>query len=141
VPHFAYRSLPAVESARILNAAGTVIALIETADGIARADEIAAVDGIDILSIGTNDLCADLGIAGDLGNAQVDRAYATVIEACRKHGKRCGIGGLASRSEQMARYVEAGARYISLNSDLGLLMSAAGESAKKARAFLRQGVR
>jgi 2-keto-3-deoxy-L-rhamnonate aldolase RhmA len=58
------------------------------------------VEGIDILSIGTNDLCADLGIPGQLSHPSVDDAYARVIDACRKHGKHCSIGGLASKTSR-----------------------------------------
>ena len=44
--------------------------------------------------IGTNDLCAELGIPGQFGDAQVEDAYRTVIAACRKHGKHPGMGGV-----------------------------------------------
>jgi 2-keto-3-deoxy-L-rhamnonate aldolase RhmA len=45
------------------NAATTLIPMIETPDGVANADAIAAVPGIDILLIGSNDLCTAMGIA------------------------------------------------------------------------------
>jgi hypothetical protein len=46
-------------------AATTLIAMLETPEGIANADAIAAVPGIDVLLIGSNDLCTALGIPGD----------------------------------------------------------------------------
>ena len=55
---FQYRDFPAAEANAAANAATTVIAMLETKDGLARVNEIAAVEGIDILLIGTNDLCA-----------------------------------------------------------------------------------
>jgi 2-keto-3-deoxy-L-rhamnonate aldolase RhmA len=41
--------------------------MLETPTAIANAEEIAAVPGIDVLLIGTNDLCAEMGIHGDFG--------------------------------------------------------------------------
>jgi 4-hydroxy-2-oxoheptanedioate aldolase len=38
-------------------------------------DEIAAVEGVDLLLIGTNDLCSSLGIPGQLDHAKVRSAY------------------------------------------------------------------
>jgi citrate lyase beta subunit len=44
------------------------VAMIETPDGLREAEAIAAVPGIDLLLIGTNDLCASLGITEDSGS-------------------------------------------------------------------------
>ena len=135
LPHFEYRNVPATLANPALNAATTVIALIESREGIANAEEIAAVDGIDIVSIGTNDLCADLGIAGQIDHQLVDEAYMSLIHACKKHKKHSGISGLASRRDLMTRYVKAGARFISLTNDLSLLMNAAADRAREAQSM------
>ena len=44
--------------------ASSVILMIETKDGVENADEIAAVDGADVLLIGSNDLSIELGVPG-----------------------------------------------------------------------------
>jgi 2-keto-3-deoxy-L-rhamnonate aldolase RhmA len=54
-----------------------------------------------------------------------------VIAACRRHGKHCGVGGLASRPDLMAEYVRMGARYVSTGTDLSFLLGAATERAKQ----------
>jgi 2-keto-3-deoxy-L-rhamnonate aldolase RhmA len=93
-------------------------------------NEIAAVEGIDILLIGTNDLCAELGISGQYDHKQVRDAYKRAIAACRKHGKHVGIGGIGSRPDLVAEFVAEGARYVSIGSDLSFLIGAATDKAK-----------
>jgi 2-keto-3-deoxy-L-rhamnonate aldolase RhmA len=56
--------------------------------------EIAAVPGVDVLLIGTNDLCAEMGIHGDFGNERVADAYRTMIAAARNHSKFPGMAGV-----------------------------------------------
>jgi 4-hydroxy-2-oxoheptanedioate aldolase len=41
-----------------------VLIMIESAEALAEVDAIAAVEGVDLLFIGTNDLCSSLGIPG-----------------------------------------------------------------------------
>jgi 2-keto-3-deoxy-L-rhamnonate aldolase RhmA len=68
-----------------------LIALIETADGIANAHEIAAVDGIDVLWIGPNDLSASLGIPGRFDAPEYQEAVEEVLAAARGHGKAAAM--------------------------------------------------
>lgn len=67
------------------------IAQIETRDGVENAEEIAAVEGIDALLIGPNDLSIALGVPGDLTNPIELEAIAKVAAACKKHGKAFGL--------------------------------------------------
>jgi 2-keto-3-deoxy-L-rhamnonate aldolase RhmA len=110
-----------------------VIVMIETEAALGELDAIAAVPGVDVLLIGTNDLCADLGIDGEFDNERVADAYRRVIAACERHGKWAGIGGLASRPDLMAKYVSEGARYVSSGADLSFILSAGKQRAKQIR--------
>jgi len=74
--------------------------MLETPTAIANAEEIAAVPGVDVLLIGTNDLCAEIGIHGDFGNDRVADAYRTMIAGARKHGKYPGMAGSTMRRSQ-----------------------------------------
>lgn len=67
------------------------IAQIETKEAVDNADAIAAVDGIDALLIGPNDLSLSLGIPGDLMNPIEIEAISHVAAACKKHGKAFGL--------------------------------------------------
>ena len=112
-----------------------VIGMIETAQAVANADAIAAVPGIDCLFIGTSDLSADMGIAGQIGHPKVVASYEAVIAACKKHGKYAGIGGVYD-DEWAPRYLKMGARFILAGSDQQFLFSGA-----KARFGFLEGVK
>jgi len=94
-------------------------------------EEIVAVEGVDMVMIGTNDLMADLGIPGQFDHPKVRDAYQRTIAACAKRGKHVGVGGLSTRPELVAQYVKMGARYVSTGTDLGFLMAACTEKAKQ----------
>ena len=77
-----------------------VIVMLETPLAIRNAEATAAVPGIDSLLIGTNDLAMELGIPGGFGDERVVAAYQSVVDACRKHGKHAGVGGI-SRTKKL----------------------------------------
>ena len=79
--------------------AGTVVQiLVETPRGVAAADAIAALDGVDLLVLGANDFTAELGCPGDYGHPDLRDAVTTVAEACRLHGKLFMLAGIADRA-------------------------------------------
>lgn len=129
-PHMLFRAGPAAESMRALNDATLVAAMIESVTAVENADEIASVDGLDMLLVGTNDLCNSLGVAGELDHPRVLEAYAAVAAACSKHGKHLGVGGLNSRPDVAKQILAMGGRYVSAGSDAGFLMSAATATAQ-----------
>jgi len=135
LPHFQYRSPPATEQYAALNKATMVIVQFESAEAIERAEEIFAVEGVDMALFGTNDLTADLGIPGDYENPRVRDAYARAMAAARKHGKHVGVGGLGGRPKLIAEFVKMGARYVSTGTDLGFLLGSATDQAKQVRAL------
>jgi 2-keto-3-deoxy-L-rhamnonate aldolase RhmA len=130
-----FRTYPVAEANAALDAATMVICMIETMEALNAVDEIAAVEGVDMLFIGTNDLCGDMGIPGQYAHEKVRDAYARTIKACRSRGKHVGIGGLGSRPDLIAEFVRQGARYVSTGSDLGFLIDACARQAKAALDF------
>ena len=103
------------------------IPMLETPEGIANADAIAAVPGIDVLLIGSNDLSAALGIPGDLKHPKIRAAYEATAAACKKHGKHLGIGGVRGDHALTADLVKLGARFMIAGLDSGYMMKAARE--------------
>src|SRR5262249_3935354 len=97
LPHLHYRSFPPDEANRALDAATMVVVQLETAEALERTEEIAAVDGVDMVLVGTNDLLADWCIPGAYEDERVRAAYRRVIAAWRKRGKHVGVGGLSTR--------------------------------------------
>src|SRR5580704_2131632 len=131
-PHFDYGKVAPADLMSTLNGATLVVVMVETARGIDNADAIAAIDGIDALLVGTNDLCVDLGIPGELGHQRIADAYAAVIAACHRHGKWPGMGGVYDEA-LMQRYVGMGCRFLQAGGDLGFMM----EAGARRTAFLR----
>src|SRR5262245_45602032 len=133
LPHLHFRSFPAVECNAALNDATMVIVQFESAATLDKMDEIIAVEGVDMVLIGLNDLLADWGIPGQYDDPRVREVYGKVIAACRKRGKHCGVGGLASRPDLAAEFVRMGARYVSTGTDLGFLLAACTARAKQVK--------
>ena len=129
------RSLPLAEINRLGNEITLCIAMLETPEGIANADAIAAVRGIDMLLIGSNDLCTELGIAGELHHPKLREAYAAAARACRAHGKALGIGGVRGDAGLTEELLGLGARFMIAGSDVGYLIEAARRDAEKIRAL------
>jgi len=121
---FAFRAPPALEMQRILNTELLLIPMIETPQAVENAESIAAVEGIDALLIGTNDLTLEMGIAGQIGNDRVQNAYRQVAEACRRHNKIFAMGGVYDQ-DWASRYIEMGVRMVLTGSDHSLLLEAA----------------
>jgi 2-keto-3-deoxy-L-rhamnonate aldolase RhmA len=131
LPHLQYRAFPQAEANAALNDATMVIVQCESAEFLDHADEIMAVEGVDMALIGTNDLLADWGLTGQYEHPRVREAYERVIAAASKHGKHVGVGGLATRPQLAAEFVKIGARYVSTGTDLAFLLSACTEKAKQ----------
>ena len=129
-----FASIPVGEAARLVNEETIVVVMIESPQGVANADEIAATKGVDALLIGTNDLCFEMGIPGQFNDPKVKDAYTKVIAACRKHGKFPGMGGMYT-PELLERHIAMGVQLILSGSDFSLLMQAATARASLVRGF------
>ena len=129
-----YASTPVGEAARMVNEETLVVVMIESPQGVANADEIAATKGVDALLIGTNDLCFEMGIPGQFNDPKVKDAYTKVIAACRKHGKFPGMGGMFT-PELFERYIGMGMQLVFAGSDFSLLMQAGSARAQLVRGF------
>jgi 2-keto-3-deoxy-L-rhamnonate aldolase RhmA len=119
-----YRATPLAEVNKQGNVATTLIVMLETPEGIANADAIAAVPGIDVLLIGSNDLCTAMGIPGELKSPKLRAAYESAAKACKAHGKHLGVGGIRADVEHVAELVKLGARFVIAASDVQYLMAA-----------------
>jgi len=131
MPQLRYRSFNRVEAMQAMNDATMIVVMMETPEALDHVEEIAAVDGIDLLLVGTNDLTTEMGIVGQFDDPRVHDAYARTIAACRKHGKHVGVGGLPSRPDLIAEYVKMGARFVSTGTDLTFLIGACERSARQ----------
>lgn len=109
--------------------------LIESPTGVDNAAEIAAVDGLDIVGIGLNDLAAELGVPGDFDDPRLAAAVASVADAARAAGKIAMAGG-APQGERMTAFLSAGmAPLLLAGMDSDLIYRAAEARAAEWRAW------
>ena len=94
VPLTGMRPTPAATLNPALDDTTIAAILIETPAGAAHADEIAAVDGVDMLAFGANDFTAELGVPGQYADPRVTGTIAALAEAGRRHGKPVMVGGI-----------------------------------------------
>jgi len=104
------------------NARTLVIALIETATGIANVDAIMAVPGIDVGWLGHFDLTASMGIPGQFENPDFLAVVDRLIAACRRNGKPMGF--LAYTLPQAREWLAKGVRCLCYGADLSLMQGA-----------------
>ena len=136
LPQLDFKQQAIADVAHTINDNMLIVIMLESPEAIANVDSIAAVDGIDVILIGTNDLCMEMGIPGDYSNPKVKDAYSKVIEACKKYRKTPGMGGVYNE-ELMSEYINMGMKFILSGSDLSFMMQSALQRSNKLRSFLK----
>lgn len=131
-PQLGFRGGSAKTVLPMLEQATMLLATLETAKAVENAARIAAIPGIDVLTMGMNDLSVDLGIPGELGHERMADAIKSVVKAATDAGKFVGFGGVYDPA-LIRKYVGLGMRMILCGNDVGLLFSAAQERASFVR--------
>ncbi|MFN3954472.1 MAG: 4-hydroxy-2-oxoheptanedioate aldolase [Pararhodobacter sp.] len=115
------------------NAQVCLLVQVESRAGLAAIEEIAALDGVDGIFIGPADLAADMGHLANPGAAEVKAAVLDGIARIARAG--CAPGILTGDRAFVHECLDAGAVFVAVGSDVGLLSAA---SSALAAAF-RQG--
>ena len=100
-----------------------VITQIESRAGLDQIEAIAAIDGVDGLFIGPADLAGSLGHLGNPAHPEVQAAIEGAIDRIKASGKPAGI--FAVNPDHARQSIAAGFRFISIGTDIGLLISGA----------------
>ena len=108
---------------------------IETAQALENVEAIAAVEGIDVLFVGPNDLSANLNRFRRFDDPEFARAVERIVQAARGHGK--ALGYMAANDDDALARIDQGFRFMALGSDARLLAGAATASYDKIRRALR----
>lgn len=108
---------------RSANAETLVGVQIETKAALDNLEAIAAVDGVDVLFVGPQDLTLSLGLLDDRANPKVRDAMRSVVEACERHGKVPGT--LVINAEEKRAALDLGFRFVSLGADVRFLIEGA----------------
>ena len=96
-----------------------LILQMESRSALAQVEQIAAIDGVDGLFIGPQDLAADLGHLANPAHPEVQAVIADAIPRMKKTGKAAGI--LAFVEPDARKWIEHGARFVAVTSDQYLL--------------------
>ncbi|MEO6930220.1 MAG: aldolase/citrate lyase family protein [Chitinophagaceae bacterium] len=91
------------------------IVQVETVGVLNHLDEIAAIDGIDVLFIGPSDLSMSLGIFGQFDHPIFKDALKATVTAASKAGKATGI--LIFNADDYKTYYDMGIRFIACGAD------------------------
>lgn len=88
---------------------------VETAEGLANVDQIAATEGVDVIFVGPGDLSVSIGALGPAGAGRLVEAIETIIKAALAHGKVAGI--FCGKPEDVGRWAAKGTSFFILASD------------------------
>jgi 4-hydroxy-2-oxoheptanedioate aldolase len=106
-----------------------VLVQVETQGALDNIEAICAVDGVDGVFIGPADLHASLGYTGEIANAKVKPLIDAAIRRIRKCGKAPGI--LTPNEADARQWLECGALFVAVGSDVGVLARGAEALATK----------
>ncbi len=123
-PNFDYEPIPVGEATARINDLTLVACMVETREGLDNVEEIAAVDGVDVVHVGSNDLLLDMGMPGQFGSPEHVAAIDRVIAACAAHGKVAGLGGERDIPRQID-FIRKGVKFVTTQTDLRFLQLAA----------------
>lgn len=132
VAHDRYRAGAVTDKLAQANEWTTLFCQIETAEGVANADAIAAIEGVDCLWVGHFDLSVSLKIPGRFDHPDFLRAIDTVIAATAKHDK--ALGRLVPTVEQGIALYKQGFDFCCYSGDIWVLHNALSEALAKLRA-------
>ncbi|MFN0040500.1 MAG: HpcH/HpaI aldolase family protein [Burkholderiales bacterium] len=105
---------------------------VETRAALAQIEAIGAVEGVDGIFIGPQDLAADFGQLGNPAHPDVQAAMGDAIVRIRKTGKAAGILSFAEADAK--RWIGMGAQFVAVTSDQFLLARESAAVAAKFRA-------
>ncbi|HYO45061.1 MAG TPA: aldolase/citrate lyase family protein [Candidatus Limnocylindrales bacterium] len=117
-----------------LNERITGVFQVESTVAVEAADELAGIDGVDVLFVGPADLSHDLGIPGEFSNPRFTDALDRVAAAAAAHGKAAGM--LLGDASEVPAYLDRGYRFLGIGSDLGQVIKGARSQLAEARRAL-----
>ena len=121
-PMFDYRPTSTADAVPVLDQNTLVVCMIETQEGLDNVEAIAAVEGVDVIHVGSNDLLTAMGKPGTFGSPEHVAALEKVIAAAKKHGKTPGVGGDRNLARQV-EFIKKGMRFVTTNSEIAFMLA------------------
>nr|QMS47927.1 2,4-dihydroxyhept-2-ene-1,7-dioic acid aldolase [uncultured bacterium] len=113
------------------NAEVAVMVQIETREALESIAEISAVEGLDCLFIGPQDLSTVIGHVDASWSDEMKRVFEKIAQAASTAGKAWGMQ--TTTFDQASYAVGQGARYVSCASDIVMLTDRMGEVPRRIR--------
>lgn len=107
---------------------------VESPAAVDIADQVARLDGVDVLFVGPADLSHAMGIPGEFANPRFVEALDHVAAVARTHGKAPGM--LVRGAGEVADYRARGYTFLGIGADLGFVATGARSQLEAARAAL-----
>lgn len=126
VAHDNYQGGDISEKIEWANRETMIIAQIETVGGLENAEEIAAVEGVDILWIGGFDLTSSMGIPAQFDHPDFQAAVDRVANVCNRHDKVAGM--MVGTADEATDLINRGFRCIAYGGDLWIYQQALREA-------------
>jgi 4-hydroxy-2-oxoheptanedioate aldolase len=115
----AYCQIPSLDYLRQANEERFVIVQIEDPEPLAELDEIAAVEGIDMLFFGPADFSHSIGVPYQFHHPDVVGARRKILEAALRHGKHAGTVANGDNVQELA---DMGFRFLNIGADVVYLV-------------------
>ncbi len=115
-----------------------IFAMVESAEALAAVEDIATVDGLDGVLIGSQDLAQSLGHTGNLTHPDVTAAFSCIATAAKENGKVFGVMGVPPALLE-SHVVALGAGLIVVTNEINLLAEAAMACAEETRKLTKGG--
>ena len=123
-PQLGYQQLAAAEAMKALERETMIVMMVETPEAVENAGAIAAVEGVDAILIGSQDLCSTMGIPGQTKDPRFTEAIGRVAEAVLAAGKIAGLGGVYDEG-LLKDFIGMGFRFFLGGADFSFLMAGA----------------
>ena len=124
------------EQITFLNAETLTVAMVESRQSLDALPEICAVDGLDAVMIGPDDLSQDLGVPGQLRHPEMIAATERVIEVCEAAGMPWGFS--CQTVDDANRWLDRGISWLPFANDAAVLFNSFSATARSLRAHGRR---
>ena len=109
-----------------------LIVQIETQEALGNLEAIAETGGVDAVFFGPTDLSADMGLLGQPAHPRVVETIGKAIASLQSNSP-CHTGILSPGVDALEPFVATGADFVSVTSDLGMLLRAADKTLQEAK--------
>jgi 2-keto-3-deoxy-L-rhamnonate aldolase RhmA len=109
------------------------IVQVETIGAVERIDELVAVEGIDVICVGPQDLSISLGLTGQFDHPTFVEAVEHVMRRVSAAGKTAGM--VERDARRFERWYAAGCRFFALNTDINMIYQQAAADVATVRGW------